>query len=51
MKNIIGKLKKMLPYLVAAAVFILLAVVYCYPVLSGKVLRQGDIYQWKGMSH
>ena len=50
MKNIVGKLKKLLPYLVAAAIFILLAVVYCYPVLSGKVLRQGDIYQWKGMA-
>jgi hypothetical protein len=50
MKNIVGKLKKMLPYLAAAAVFILLAVVYCYPVLSGKVLKQGDIYQWKGMA-
>jgi len=50
MKNIFGKLKKLLPYLVAAAIFILLAVVYCYPVLSGKVLRQGDVYQWKGMA-
>ena len=50
MKNIVGKSKKLLPYLVAAAIFILLAVVYCHPVLSGKVLRQGDIYQWKGMA-
>ena len=50
MNNIAGKLKKMLPYLAAAAIFILLAVAYCYPVLSGKTLRQGDIYQWKGMT-
>ena len=50
MNNIAGKLKKMLPYLAAAAIFILLAVAYCYPVLSGKTLRQGDIYQWKGMA-
>lgn len=50
MKNIIGKLKKMLPYLVAAAIFIILAVAYCHPVLSGKELKQGDIYQWKGMA-
>lgn len=50
MKNIIGKLKKLLPYLVAAAIFIILAVAYCHPVLSGKVLQQGDINQWKGMA-
>lgn len=50
MKIIVGKLRKVLPYLAAAAIFILLAVVYCRPVLSGKVLRQGDIYQWKGMA-
>ncbi len=50
MKNIIGKLKKLLPYLVAAAIFIILAVAYCHPLLSGKELKQGDIYQWKGMA-
>ena len=50
MKNIFGKLKKLLPYLVAAIVFITIAVAYCHPVLRGKVLHQGDVNQWKGMA-
>lgn len=41
--------KSLLPYLVALIVFILIAVVYCSPVLDGKVLQAGDSMSWKGM--
>ncbi|MDD2594404.1 MAG: YfhO family protein [Bacteroidales bacterium] len=50
MKNFKEKINGLLPYIVAAIVFILLAVVYCKPMISGKVLSQGDTNQWKGMS-
>ena len=40
--------KKMLPYLVGIIVFIAVAMVYCAPVLQGKVLVQGDVNNWKG---
>lgn len=42
-------LKKLLPYIVAIVTFIAIAVIYCYPVLEGKVIRQADSYNWKGM--
>ena len=40
--------KKLAPYLVALVVFIGFAVLYCSPILEGKVLMQGDINNWKG---
>ncbi len=40
--------KKLLPYMVGIAVFVGIAVVYCAPLLEGKVLVQGDINNWKG---
>ena len=43
--------KKYGAYLVAAVVFLAVTLVYCYPMLNGKVLRQGDTLQWKGMAH
>lgn len=43
-------LKKYGAYLAAALIFIGVALAYCLPALSGKVLRQGDVYQWKGMT-
>lgn len=51
MNKIVEKTKGFLPYIFAAVVFILLAVIYCKPLLQGKVLQQGDIAQWKGMNH
>ena len=43
--------KKLAPYLVALVVFIGFALVYCSPVLEGKVLQAGDVNSWKGMSN
>jgi len=43
-------LKKALPHLIAIAVFLLIAVVYCRPALEGKLFFQTDMLQWKGMA-
>jgi hypothetical protein len=43
-------LKKLVPHLLAAGIFLLIAVVYCSPVLQGKVVNQHDILGWKGMA-
>lgn len=43
--------KKLAPYLVALVVFIGFALVYCSPVLEGKVLQAGDVNSWKGASN
>ena len=40
--------KKIAPYLVAIIVFIGFAVLYCSPILDGKVLYAGDTMNWKG---
>lgn len=40
--------KKLLPHLVVIAVFIIAALAYFNPVLSGKKLYQNDIVQYKG---
>lgn len=42
--------KNWLPYLSAILIFIVLALAYMNPVLSGKELKQGDITRFKGMS-
>lgn len=42
--------QKLFPHLVAIALFVIVAVVYCKPTLQGKVLQQGDLAQWVGMS-
>ena len=43
--------KKIAPYLVALVVFVGFAVLYCSPMLEGKVLVQGDINNWKGAAN
>ena len=39
--------KKAMPHLLAIAVALLIIVVYFNPMLSGKVLKQGDVDQWR----
>jgi len=43
--------KKYLPHLLIIVGFMVLALAYSYPVLSGKQLTQGDNIGWQGMSH
>ncbi|MBR6116768.1 MAG: hypothetical protein IKP93_04750 [Paludibacteraceae bacterium] len=43
--------KKLAPYLVALVVFIGFAVLYCSPILSGKVVYAGDTMNWLGGAH
>jgi hypothetical protein len=48
MKNF--NFKKILPHLIAVAIFLVVAVVYCKPAMEGKVVLQKDIQDWRGMS-
>ncbi|MEO8862473.1 MAG: hypothetical protein ABI358_13685 [Ginsengibacter sp.] len=48
MKNF--NFKKILPHLIAIAIFLIVAVIYCKPALQGKVVSQHDIQGWRGMS-
>jgi hypothetical protein len=43
-------IKKALPHIIAVAVFLLIAVVYCKPVFDGKVVSQSDVQNWKAMA-
>lgn len=40
--------KKMLPYLAAAVIFLVITIVYFSPLLEGKQLQQSDIMNYKG---
>lgn len=42
--------KKIFPHVIAVAVFLIVAVVYCKPVLEGRLLQQSDNVQWKAMA-
>lgn len=42
--------KQLLPHIIAIAIFLIVAFVYCKPAFEGKVLQQGDVTQWKGMA-
>lgn len=42
--------KQVFPHLIAILVFLIIAVIYCHPALSGEVLQQTDILHWKGMA-
>ncbi|HXR84929.1 MAG TPA: hypothetical protein VN722_11500 [Hanamia sp.] len=48
MKNF--NFKKILPHLIAVAIFFIVAVIYCKPALQGKVVQQSDIQGWRGMA-
>ena len=44
--------KQFLPHLIAIAIFLIVAVIFCKPALeSDTVLQQGDTSSWDGMSH
>ncbi len=44
--------KKLLPHLIAIAIFLVIALIFCKPSFeSDLVLQQGDIAGWEGMSH
>ncbi len=50
MKNF--SFKKLVPHLIAVAVFLLVSIIFCKPALeSGVILKQSDITGWHGMSH
>lgn len=40
--------KKIAPYLVAIVAFLAIAMIYCSPLLDGKVLYAGDTLNWQG---
>ena len=42
---------KIAPYVVALAVFIGIALMYCSPILEGKVVHAGDTLNWQGAAH
>ncbi len=42
--------KKLKPHVIAIGIFLIVAIIYCKPVLQGKVLQQSDIIHWKGMA-
>jgi hypothetical protein len=46
-----GLFKRVLPHLAAVIIFLLVAIIYCRPVLEGKVVNQNDVAQWKGAFH
>lgn len=48
MKTMTFSWKSLLPYLTAVALIITIAMAYCHPILSGKVLQAGDVNNWKG---
>lgn len=48
MKN--SLLKKILPHLLAVAIFIVVSALFCKPILDGNVLNQHDNVGWKGMA-
>lgn len=39
--------KNLLPHAIAVVVFVVVALVYCKPILRGKELRQSDVSLWK----
>ncbi len=43
-------LKKALPHIIAVAVFLIVAIIYCKPALDGKVVSQSDVINWKAMA-
>ncbi len=42
--------KKLAPYITALVIFIALTLIYCAPMLEGKVLHAGDVKNWEGVA-
>lgn len=42
-------IKKYLPYAIALIVFLCVTIIYCFPMLQGKKMNQGDTKNWEGM--
>ena len=42
--------KRLLPHVIAIAMFALVACIYCSPALRGEVLQQTDVVHWHGMA-
>lgn len=47
MKNYFHKL---LPHIIAIVIFLVVALLYCKPALTGLAIEQHDLIQWKGMA-
>src|SRR4051812_21398941 len=45
-----NRLKALLPHAIAVLALLLLAVLYCKPVLDNKILSQSDNVQWQAMA-
>ena len=43
-------LQKLVPHLIAAGIFLVVAIFYGAPALQGKVVNQHDVLGWKGMA-
>ncbi|HEY6062114.1 MAG TPA: hypothetical protein VIV35_00815, partial [Chitinophagaceae bacterium] len=43
-------LKKLLPHIIAIVVFLVVAALFCKPIMEGNVLSQDDITKWKGIA-
>ena len=43
-------MKKIIPHLIAVALFAIIAIAFFYPVLQGKAIWQSDIVQYTGMA-
>lgn len=43
-------MKKLLPHAIALVIFLVISLIYCKPVLEGKVLNAHDNQGWKGMA-
>ena len=41
---------KVLPHIIAVAIFLVISMVFFYPLLQGKILVQGDISNYKAMA-
>ncbi len=44
--------KKLVPHIIAVAIFLLVAAIFCKPALeSNSILKQSDVSSWQAMSH